>query len=329
MARPRRSEDECDRHHNRPGQPQGGLQEFQISLEALAAKCHAHPAKVGKAIKGLEELKLLEGRQEEERLMSTRSRSSARWHQRGRWPGDRAKKYWRNAASRPRSGDADRDRPRGEEAPAHRHQDRGGLAVHVLDLYDAVKKGAKSQPATNLKIRIGGPLEILRRYVDWLAEKDWEASSQVLKPNSPAFASFRRDFRSLEGSIRSMERSGSMGESQRRAKRTAISHVVDSQLSHNHTANLACSGQRFMHVVDSESRMFFGLKNTWKPLQRKRKSIEPNSHSAFIGCFIGLYSCAHADACLPYKTRNLAQEIFLEVLEAFEVGRSANPGIGV
>ena len=39
----------------------------------------------------------------------------------------------------------------------------------------------------------------MRRYVAWLQEKDWEASSKVLKLNSPSFEQFRRDYRVLEG----------------------------------------------------------------------------------------------------------------------------------
>jgi hypothetical protein len=74
------------------------------------------------------------------------------------------------------------------------------LTVHILDLYEAMKAGRESANlSTNLKIRIGGVLEIMRRYIAWLEEKHWEASSNVLKMDSRAFVSFRRDFRNLEG----------------------------------------------------------------------------------------------------------------------------------
>jgi hypothetical protein len=93
------------------------------------------------------------------------------------------------------------------------------------------------------------------------------------------------------------------------AKWTANLACSGQRISHNQTANLACSGQRFLHVVDSETRMFFCQKNPRKALQRSRKSIEPNSHRAFIGYFIGFDSCAHADACLPHKSRKLLKNL--------------------
>jgi hypothetical protein len=73
------------------------------------------------------------------------------------------------------------------------------LTARVVELYHAIKLEREAANLdSNLKIRIGGPLEILRQYLAWLAKKDWEASSRVLKPESPAFAQFRRDFRELE-----------------------------------------------------------------------------------------------------------------------------------
>jgi hypothetical protein len=74
------------------------------------------------------------------------------------------------------------------------------LTSKLIDLYNAMREERNnSNLSSDMKIRLGGPLEILKRYIDWLIEKDWEASTRVLKVDSPAFAQFRRDFRSLEG----------------------------------------------------------------------------------------------------------------------------------
>jgi hypothetical protein len=83
------------------------------------------------------------------------------------------------------------------------------LAAKLVDLYSSIREQRNdANLSSGLRIRLGGPLEILNRYVEWLIEKDWEASSRVLKLDSPAFSQFRRDFRSLEGSdpITGMER---------------------------------------------------------------------------------------------------------------------------
>jgi hypothetical protein len=74
------------------------------------------------------------------------------------------------------------------------------LTARLIDLYNAMREERNnSNLSSDMKVRLGGPLEILKRYIDWLIEKDWEASTRVLKMDSPAFAQFRRDFRSLEG----------------------------------------------------------------------------------------------------------------------------------
>jgi hypothetical protein len=174
---------------------------IQISLKALAAKCHAHHVNLGKAIKGLEELKLLEVQ---------RKKSDVNVYS---IPVKRTESSARKVAGRSsqeilaQGGFTDRVVESLTEIikAAKRLQlfdlkTEAELTVHILDLYDAMKGGREAANlSTNLKIKIGGPLEILRRYMAWLVEKDWEASSKVLKLNSPSFASFRRDFRSLEG----------------------------------------------------------------------------------------------------------------------------------
>ena len=174
---------------------------IEISRKALATKCHAHHVNLGKAIKGLEELKLLEV----ERKDGEASVYSI--------PVKRTESPARKVAGRSsqeilaQSGYTDRVVESLTEIikAAKRLQlfdlkTEAELTLHILDLYDALKGGREAANlATNLKIRIGGVLEIMRRYVAWLAEKDWEASSKVLKLNSPSFASFRRDFRALEG----------------------------------------------------------------------------------------------------------------------------------
>jgi hypothetical protein len=74
------------------------------------------------------------------------------------------------------------------------------LTSHLVELYNAIREQRSDADLTSdLKVRLGGPLEILKQYIDWLSEKDWEASSRVLKFDSPAFSQFRRDFRGLEG----------------------------------------------------------------------------------------------------------------------------------
>lgn len=44
----------------------------------------------------------------------------------------------------------------------------------------------------------GGPTSVVRRYVEWLGDQDWDATLRVLRPDSPAFASWRRDEAKLD-----------------------------------------------------------------------------------------------------------------------------------
>jgi hypothetical protein len=78
-------------------------------------------------------------------------------------------------------------------------KNEGQLAAKIADLYFSIEteRNASNMPGY-LRIRFGGPLSILRDYIKWLEEQRWEASSNVLQPDSRAFAMFRRDFRQLE-----------------------------------------------------------------------------------------------------------------------------------
>jgi hypothetical protein len=78
-------------------------------------------------------------------------------------------------------------------------KNEGQLAAKIADLYHSIEdeRNAANMPNWQ-RLRFGGPLSILRDYIKWLEEQRWEASSNVLLPDSRAFAAFRRDFRSLE-----------------------------------------------------------------------------------------------------------------------------------
>jgi hypothetical protein len=78
-------------------------------------------------------------------------------------------------------------------------KNEGQLAAKIADLYHSIEdeRNEANMPGY-LRIRFGGPLSILRDYIKWLEEQRWEASSNVLLPDSRAFAAFRRDFRALE-----------------------------------------------------------------------------------------------------------------------------------
>jgi hypothetical protein len=74
------------------------------------------------------------------------------------------------------------------------------LTDKIVGLYNEIQnERATVRLSPAVKLNIGGPLEVMRRYISWLAEKDWDASSRVLKSDSPAFNQFRRDFRNMEG----------------------------------------------------------------------------------------------------------------------------------
>jgi hypothetical protein len=78
-------------------------------------------------------------------------------------------------------------------------KNEGQLAAKIADLYHSIEaeRNEANMPGY-LRIRFGGPLSILRDYIKWLEEQRWDASSNVLLPDSRAFAMFRRDFRQLE-----------------------------------------------------------------------------------------------------------------------------------
>jgi hypothetical protein len=69
----------------------------------------------------------------------------------------------------------------------------GILAARLADLYAQIRYGR------DLASLLVGPLGLLQRYIQWLGERDWDASSKVLMMDSPAFAQFRRDYARLEG----------------------------------------------------------------------------------------------------------------------------------
>jgi hypothetical protein len=58
----------------------------------------------------------------------------------------------------------------------------GGLYREVV----AARRGVDSS-------ELPGPLDVLRRYVCWLGEKDWRMTTRVLRMDSPAFQQWRRD----------------------------------------------------------------------------------------------------------------------------------------
>ena len=54
----------------------------------------------------------------------------------------------------------------------------------------AARRGVRPSDLTG----IPGPLDVLRRYVDWLGDKlDWKMTTRVLSTSSPAFQQWRRD----------------------------------------------------------------------------------------------------------------------------------------
>lgn len=62
------------------------------------------------------------------------------------------------------------------------------LAASLAALYSAIRE---ARPASGDGRQ--GPLGLIRRYVDWLSEKDWRMTVRVLSFDSPAFTQFRRE----------------------------------------------------------------------------------------------------------------------------------------
>jgi hypothetical protein len=74
------------------------------------------------------------------------------------------------------------------------------LAGHLAALYAAIRTARDDASLSDdLKLRLGGPSEIVKRYIEWLHDKQWRVSSKVLTVSSPAFGQFRRDYQDGEG----------------------------------------------------------------------------------------------------------------------------------
>jgi hypothetical protein len=79
-------------------------------------------------------------------------------------------------------------------------EDEIALASALAQLYAQVKEARDAAMLPGpLRGRLGGPFEIVRRYIGWLEEQHWRASSRVLQLSSPAFAQYRRDTQDQEG----------------------------------------------------------------------------------------------------------------------------------
>lgn len=66
--------------------------------------------------------------------------------------------------------------------------DDAALAARLGEFYEAMR--AERDP---LSSDASGPMDLLRRYVDWLGERDWRMTVRVLSASSPAFQQFRRE----------------------------------------------------------------------------------------------------------------------------------------
>jgi len=175
---------------------------IQISFAALGKKCHANPASLPRVVKKLEEKHLLDVKREEG-VPNVYSLPGVK----------RTKSLPKNVMGLSIQEVIEQSEftPRTAEALANivkqakrlqliDMKSDGVLTSRVIELYTAMKaEWDAANMSSDLKIHIGGPLEILRQYLAWLLEKDWQASSKVLKLDSPAFAQFRRDYRDLEG----------------------------------------------------------------------------------------------------------------------------------
>jgi len=79
-------------------------------------------------------------------------------------------------------------------------EDEIALAHALAQLYAQVKEARDAAMLPGpLRGRLGGPFEIVRRYIGWLDDQRWRASSRVLKLASPAFSQYRRDTQDQEG----------------------------------------------------------------------------------------------------------------------------------
>lgn len=78
---------------------------------------------------------------------------------------------------------------------AARELDLGGasevdLARGLADAYVGIREAREGRTPDG----VPSPIELLRRYVDWLSEKrEWRATTRVLSIESPAFSQFRRE----------------------------------------------------------------------------------------------------------------------------------------
>lgn len=63
------------------------------------------------------------------------------------------------------------------------------LMTRLGELYGSIRAARVPEAA--------GPIDLLRRYINWLSEKDWQMTMRVLSTSSPAFQQFRREEASL------------------------------------------------------------------------------------------------------------------------------------
>ena len=82
-------------------------------------------------------------------------------------------------------------------APArrlHLSDDELALAHALCELYSGIRdERARVRVTDELASQMGGPADLLRRYLSWVGEHDWTATLRVLQYNSPSFAQFRRE----------------------------------------------------------------------------------------------------------------------------------------